>query len=1032
MKNKKGFTLIEMIGVVIIIGIIAIIAFNTFTGNLKEFRDDYYTDLERTLSESGKEFFNDNRRFRPDSVFFAQKVTLDVLVAKNYISEVEDYNGNSCRNDSYVIIIKEGKDDYTYHSCLVCSEDNFDNTDDSLCDPSWFDPSTISYGLGTLPTLYIYKGTPRDKLREQLTLPISIIKKDASGNILKEIRGNGIDDVPTILPKNIDIVNPDKIGTYKVEYEYTDAANEKQQKTTNVIVYENDAPRTNITYENIVARDLDGNPSIESGTYLSGKWVQKITLNLTANALTDPESKVVKYQWNKNGKWQDICTEVISNGSCTREITTEMNEEISFRTIDSKGNIGIVTSPIVIKIDNTKPTCTLKKTGTVKDNGWYVSDVTVSFDINNDLVPSNGNHNAISQVKISNITSMPGNISRTSSNDNKVHSDDTDNVEYRGYVEDKAGNFYVCKTTLKKDGTAPSCSIGLSGTKGDNDWYTTNVDVSFRTHSDNLSGVAKYGIDSYDGNRSTTHTADTSNVTYTGYIKDNAGNTATCSNSFKKDGTSPSCSINLSGTKGDNDWYTTNVDVSFRTHSDNLSGVAKYGIDSYDGNRSTTHTADTSNVTYTGYIKDNAGNTATCSNSFKKDGTSPSCSINLSGTKGDNDWYTTNVDVSFRTHSDNLSGVAKYGIDSYDGNKSATHTADTSNVTYTGYIKDKAGNTATCSDSFKKDGTKPSCGNWSGESTSWTKENREISVGCSDSTSTCDKSKYSTTISSGTTSTKSISFEIKDKAGNKETCRKTANVYVDKEAPTCTTSKSNEGTTSGVNVSISCNNVGNGSNVTCPSSENGVKSSKTYTVRDAAGNTSTCNVSVTPQSQKRTNTCSTGKRCSSASCETYTECKTSACGVNKYKSCKNSACGTEKCNCSSCYTTKNTCVGGYVDKIIYDTGDSFTSQDCYNKQGVVDSSGRRCIKSEWNSCKTGSPNECVYGCGTCNKTCRTEACGIESYNSCRTSACGCETYSRDINKCGCETWKGWTGWSNANCTPSSSNSSQTECRTVYN
>ena len=864
MKNKKGFTLIEMIGVVIIIGIIAIIAFNTFTGNLKEFRDDYYTDLERTLAESGKEFFNDNRRFRPDSVFSAQKVTLDVLVAKNYISEVEDYDGNSCRNDSYVIIIKEGKDDYTYHSCLVCSEDNFDNTDDSLCDPSWFDPSTISYGLGTLPTLYIYKGTSRDKLREQLTLPISIIKKDASGNILKEIRGDGIDDVPTILPKNIDVVDPNKVGTYKVEYEYIDAANEKQQKTTNVIVYENDAPRTNITYENIVARDLDGNPSIESGTYLSGKWVQKITLNLTANALTDPESKVVKYQWNKNGKWQDICTEVRSNGSCTREITTEMNEEISFRTIDSKGNIGIVTSPIVIRIDNTKPTCTLKKTGTIKDNGWYVSDVTVSFDIKNDLVPSNGNHNAISQVKISNITSMPGNISRTSSNDNKVHSDDTDNVEYRGYVEDKAGNFYVCKTTLKKDGTSPSCSINLSGTKGENDWYTTNVDVSFKTHSDNLSGVAKYGIDSYDGN------------------------------------------------------------------------------------------------------------------------------------------------------------------------KSATHTADTSNVTYTGYIKDKAGNTATCSDSFKKDGTKPSCGNWSGESTSWTKENREISVGCSDSTSTCDKSKYSTTISSGTTSTKSISFEIKDKAGNKETCRKTANVYVDKEAPTCTTSKSNEGTTSGVNVSISCNNVGNGSNVTCPSSENGVKSSKTYTVRDAAGNTSTCNVSVTPQSQKRTNTCSTGKRCSSASCETYTECKTSACGVNKYKSCKNSACGTEKCNCSSCYTTKNTCVGGYVDKIIYDTGDSFTSQDCYNKQGVVDSSGRRCIKSEWNSCKTGSPNECVYGCGTCNKTCRTEACGIESYNSCRTSACGCETYSRDINKCGCETWKGWTGWSNANCTPSSSNSSQTECRTVYN
>ena len=294
MKNRRGFTLIEMIGVVIIIGIIAIIAFNTFTGNLKGFRDDYYVSTERTLEESGKEFFNDNRRFRPDSILTAQKVSIGTLTKNNYVNNIDDYNGNSCSDESYVMIIKESKDEYTYHTCLVCPEDGYDNTKDQLCDPSWLDPSTISYGLRTLPTLYIYKGTSRDKLRELLTIPISIIKKNAKGEVLKEVRGDGIDDVPTILPKNIDVVNPDKIGTYKVEYEYTDAANEKQKQTTNVIVYENDAPRTNVTYENIVAADLNGTTSIESGTYLSGKWVQKITINFTASAIKDPESKVAR------------------------------------------------------------------------------------------------------------------------------------------------------------------------------------------------------------------------------------------------------------------------------------------------------------------------------------------------------------------------------------------------------------------------------------------------------------------------------------------------------------------------------------------------------------------------------------------------------------------------------------------------------------------------------------------------------------------------------------------------------------------
>ena len=94
--NKKGYTLIEIIGAVIILGIIAIIAVATFTRNLRGFRDDYYAQEENSLKEAGREFFSDNRNLRPNELLEGQKVTLEILESRKYIDEVVDYNGDKC------------------------------------------------------------------------------------------------------------------------------------------------------------------------------------------------------------------------------------------------------------------------------------------------------------------------------------------------------------------------------------------------------------------------------------------------------------------------------------------------------------------------------------------------------------------------------------------------------------------------------------------------------------------------------------------------------------------------------------------------------------------------------------------------------------------------------------------------------------------------------------------------------------------------------------------------------------------------
>lgn len=82
------------------------------------------------------------------------------------------------------------------------------------------------------------------------------------------------------------------------------------------------------------------------------------------------------------------------------------------------------------------------------------------------------------------------------------------------------------------------------------------------------------------------------------------------------------------------------------------------------------------------------------------------------------------------------------------------------------------------------DTTAPTCV-WNGESTSWRKS-ATIALRCEDKKSGCTTSstndwKYET--SGITKQTENLSYTISDKVGNKVTCSKTANVFVDSEAP---------------------------------------------------------------------------------------------------------------------------------------------------------------------------------------------------------------------------------------------------------
>ena len=172
----------------------------------------------------------------------------------------------------------------------------------------------------------------------------------------------------------------------------------------------------------------------------------------------------------------------------------------------------------------------------------------------------------------------------------------------------------------------------------------------------------------------------------------------------------------------------------------------------------------------------------------------------------------------------------------------------------------------------------------------------------------------------------SASTSVSVSKGSKGDRTYTAN-WKDASLPTCTTSKSNTGSTDGVTVSITCSDVGSGCSSSNTLSYTGVKESATYTVKDNAGNQGSCDVSVSSQSQKRTRTCSA------------------------YNTCQNSACG----NCPYCSAGSYACVDS--------NGDTWSG------------SSTMCIY--------GVPCTCVWNCSNYadrDCTCANAACGCETYS----------------------------------------------------
>ena len=120
-SKKKGFTLVELLATIIILGLLVTIAYVSVTSILNSGNDSYYESQENMLVLAGREYYADHRSELPKEIGDTSTVPLETLVEENYIEQITDKDSNDCDNDnSGVTVQKITEKDFQYYGTLVC------------------------------------------------------------------------------------------------------------------------------------------------------------------------------------------------------------------------------------------------------------------------------------------------------------------------------------------------------------------------------------------------------------------------------------------------------------------------------------------------------------------------------------------------------------------------------------------------------------------------------------------------------------------------------------------------------------------------------------------------------------------------------------------------------------------------------------------------------------------------------------------------------------------------------------------------
>ncbi len=127
--NKKAFTLVELLAIIIVLGLILTIVVPKIFSTIQKSKEDVYKVKENQMKKAAEDYTLYKNITMPNSIGDTININLTELINAKLVNQIKDLNDDSiCQG--FVLVTKTNSQNYSYTPCLMC---NTYSTNNSSC-----------------------------------------------------------------------------------------------------------------------------------------------------------------------------------------------------------------------------------------------------------------------------------------------------------------------------------------------------------------------------------------------------------------------------------------------------------------------------------------------------------------------------------------------------------------------------------------------------------------------------------------------------------------------------------------------------------------------------------------------------------------------------------------------------------------------------------------------------------------------------------------------------------------------------------